>query len=160
MILCQFRNDLVSVPDPIVFLCQFRNPSNEHVCSISTPLSASSPSTPRRSTTNNGSYGSYGSGLSNGSIPPSSTPPTSTVTSSSSALPSRPGLIDTSSLVQSPPAAYRGITVLTGEGGRLRNSGGRPLVRGKDYELVPERLWKFLAQMYGGSPPLPRQVIR
>jgi len=58
--------------------------------------------------------------------------------------------------VQSP--AYRGITVLTGEGGRLRNSGR--LVRGKDYELVPERLWKFLAQMYGGSPPLPRQVIR
>ncbi len=82
------------------------------------------------------------------------------MTSSSAALPSRPGLIDTSSLVQSPPAAYRGITVLTGEGGRLRNSGGRPLVRGKDYELVPERLWKFLAQMYGGSPPLPRQVIR
>jgi hypothetical protein len=60
--------------------------------------------------------------------------------------------------VQSAPAAYRGITVLTGEGGRLRN-GGR-LVRGKDYELVPERLWKFLAQMYGGSPSLPRQVIR
>ncbi len=120
------------------------------------PFSASSPSTPRRSTPNSGSYGS--SGLSNGSIAPST--PTSTVTSSPSALPSRPGLIDTSSLVQSPPAAYRGITVLTGEGGRLRNSGGRPLVRGKDYELVPERLWKFLAQMYGGSPPLPRQVIR
>ncbi len=119
------------------------------------PFLASSPSTPRRSINN----GSYGSGLSNGSIAPSSTPTTSTVTSST-ALPSRPGLIDTSSLVQSPPAAYRGITVLTGEGGRLRNSGGRPLVRGKDYELVPERLWKFLAQMYGGSPPLPRQVIR
>jgi ubiquitin carboxyl-terminal hydrolase 6/32 len=74
----------------------------------------------------------------------------------SAAVPSRPGLIDTSSLVQSP--AYRGITVLTGEGGRLRN-GGR-LLRGKDYELLPERLWKFVAQMYGGSSPLPRQVIR
>ena len=48
--------------------------------------------------------------------------------------------------------------MLTGEGGRLRSNGR--LVRGKDYELVPERLWKFLAQMYGGTPPLPRQVIR
>ena len=25
---------------------------------------------------------------------------------------------------------------------------------------MPERLWKFLVQIYGGSPPLPRQVIR
>ena len=69
---------------------------------------------------------------------------------------SRPGLIDTSGLVQSSP--YRGITVLTGEGGKLKNNG--KLQRGRDYELVPERLWKFLVQMYGGAPPLPRQVIR
>ena len=83
------------------------------------------------------------------------TPATAAATTAA-AVPSRPGLIDTSSLIQSP--AYRGITVLTGEGGRLRSNGR--LVRGKDYELVPERLWKFLAQMYGGTPPLPRQVIR
>ena len=68
----------------------------------------------------------------------------------------RPGLIDTSSLVQS--SQYRGITVLTGEGGKLKNAG--KLLRGRDYELVPERLWKFLVQLYGGSPALPRQVIR
>ena len=61
-----------------------------------------------------------------------------------------------SGLVQSSP--YRGITVLTGEGGKLKNNG--KLQRGRDYELVPERLWKFLVQMYGGAPPLPRQVIR
>ena len=69
---------------------------------------------------------------------------------------SRPGLIDTTSLVQS--SQYRGITVLTGEGGKLRNSA--KLVRGRDYELLPDRLWKFLVQLYGGSPALPRQVIR
>jgi len=69
---------------------------------------------------------------------------------------SRPGLIDTSGLIQS--SQYRGITVLTGEGGKLKNSG--KLLRGREYELVPERLWKFLVQMYGGSPALPRQVIR
>ena len=68
----------------------------------------------------------------------------------------RPGLIDTSSLVQT--SQYRGITVLTGEGGRLKNSG--KLMRGREYELVPDRLWKFLVQLYGGSPALPRQVIR
>ena len=48
--------------------------------------------------------------------------------------------------------------MLTGEGGKLKNSG--KLLRGREYELVPERLWKFLVQMYGGSPALPRQVIR
>jgi len=70
--------------------------------------------------------------------------------------PNRPGMIDNSGLIQS--SLYRGITVLTGEGGKLKNSGR--LVRGRDYELVPERLWKFLSGMYGGSPALPRQVIR
>ena len=78
------------------------------------------------------------------------------ISQSKISAPSRPGLIDNSSLIQSP--AYRGISVLTGEGGKLK-IGGR-LGRGKDYEFVPERLWKFLAQIYGGTPPLPRQVIR
>ena len=70
--------------------------------------------------------------------------------------PSRPGPIDTSCLIQTSP--HRGITVLTGEGGKLR--GGSRLARGRDYELVPERLWKFLCGVYGGTPALPRQVIR
>ena len=68
----------------------------------------------------------------------------------------RPGIIDTTSLIQS--QQYRGITVLTGEGGKLKNTG--KLIRGRDFELVPERIWKFLVQIYGGSPPLPRQVIK
>ena len=62
----------------------------------------------------------------------------------------RPGMIDTTGLIVTNP--HRGISVLTGEGGKLKNSG--KLLRGRDYELVPERLWKFLVQLYGGSPAL------
>ena len=68
----------------------------------------------------------------------------------------RPGLIDNSSLVQHAP--YTKVTSLTMEGGRLKSSG--KLVRGRDFELIPERLWKALMLWYGGSPSLPRQVIR
>lgn len=46
------------------------------------------------------------------------------------------------------------VIFLTGEGGRLRKN----LVRGRDFELVPEAVWRALSQWYGGSPPLPRQV--
>lgn len=55
------------------------------------------------------------------------------------------------------PSSYR-VTSLTAEGGRLKSS--PRLTRGKDFELIPERLWKALVQWYGGSPSLPRQVIR
>jgi ubiquitin carboxyl-terminal hydrolase 6/32 len=82
--------------------------------------------------------------------------PSSPAAARRQAHPSRPGVIDTGCLLQASP--HRGITVLTGEGGKLRGAGR--LVRGRDYELVPERLWKFLLQVYGGSPALPRQVIR
>ena len=68
----------------------------------------------------------------------------------------RPGIIDTACLIQSPH--YRGITVLTGEGGKLKNSD--KLQRGRDFELLPEQLWKFLVQLYGSSVPLPRQIIK
>lgn len=34
------------------------------------------------------------------------------------------------------------------------------LVQHRDFELVPDSLWKALALWYGGSLPLPRQVIR
>ena len=47
---------------------------------------------------------------------------------------------------------------LTGEGGRLRTD--VTLLRGRDFELVPESLWKALVQWYGGAPGLPRQVSR
>jgi ubiquitin carboxyl-terminal hydrolase 6/32 len=48
------------------------------------------------------------------------------------------------------------VQSLTGEGGKLRTTA--KLLRGKDFELIPERLWKTLQQWYGGSLPLPRQV--
>ncbi len=71
------------------------------------------------------------------------------------ALSQRPGLIDNSSLIQSPSHK---ISSLTGEGGRLKPS--LKLVRGKDFELIPERLWKALIDWYGGAPAIPRQVVK
>ena len=35
-----------------------------------------------------------------------------------------------------------------------------PLVEHRDFELVPDSLWKALALWYGGPLPLPRQVIK
>ncbi|KAG8233419.1 hypothetical protein J437_LFUL013413, partial [Ladona fulva] len=66
--------------------------------------------------------------------------------------PSRPGPIDNSVLIVNP--AYKVIT-LTGEGGKLKRN--TVLVRSRDFELVPESLWKALHQWYDGSPALPRQ---
>lgn len=43
-------------------------------------------------------------------------------------------------------------------GGRLKKD--TTLVQHRDFELVPDSLWKALALWYGGSLPLPRQVIR
>lgn len=34
-----------------------------------------------------------------------------------------------------------------------------PLVQHRDFELVPDSLWKALSMWYGGPLPLPRQVI-
>lgn len=48
--------------------------------------------------------------------------------------------------------------VLTGEGGRLQRQ--VPLCQGRDFEAVPEAVWRALFQWYGGSPALPRQVVR
>lgn len=45
---------------------------------------------------------------------------------------------------------------LTNEGGRLRRD--VMLVRGKDFEIVPEPIWRALACWYGGAPSLPRTV--
>ncbi|XP_075218366.1 ubiquitin specific protease 32 isoform X2 [Lycorma delicatula] len=66
-----------------------------------------------------------------------------------------PGLIDNMCLIT--PSSYK-VTTLTGEGGKLKKN--VMLVRGRDFELVPDSLWKALWQWYGGSPALPRQVIK
>ena len=47
---------------------------------------------------------------------------------------------------------------LTGDGGKLKCY--IPLVRGRDFEIVPEPVWKALVQWYTGSPSLPRNVTR
>uniref|UniRef100_A0A182JE81 ubiquitinyl hydrolase 1 n=1 Tax=Anopheles atroparvus TaxID=41427 RepID=A0A182JE81_ANOAO len=69
---------------------------------------------------------------------------------------SAPGTIDNGSLIA--PHIYKQIPTLTGEGGRLKRD--LTLVQHRDFELVPDSLWKALAQWYGGPLPLPRQVIQ
>lgn len=65
-----------------------------------------------------------------------------------------PGPIDNSNLVAE--SKFR-VPTLTGEGGRLKRD--TPLVQHRDFELVPDSLWKALSMWYGGPLPLPRQVI-
>nr|CAD7196012.1 unnamed protein product [Timema douglasi] len=87
-------------------------------------------------------------------------------------LPPTPGTIDNSCLIGTPSyklantlvvlssTAEDGeieVVTLTGEGGKLKRN--LVLVRSRDFELVPDSLWKALFQWYGGSPALPRQVI-
>ncbi|XP_054279647.1 ubiquitin carboxyl-terminal hydrolase 32-like [Macrosteles quadrilineatus] len=67
--------------------------------------------------------------------------------------PVKPGPIDNSGLVA--PPMFK-VNSLTGEGGKLKKNFG---IRSRDFELVPDSLWKALSQWYGGSPALPRQVI-
>ncbi|XP_042906047.1 ubiquitin carboxyl-terminal hydrolase 32 isoform X2 [Parasteatoda tepidariorum] len=69
-------------------------------------------------------------------------------------VPQRPTSIDNTSLIV--PNTLK-VIFLTGEGGRLRKN--PTLLRGRDFELVPEAVWRALSQWYGGSPQLPRQVI-
>lgn len=69
---------------------------------------------------------------------------------------SPPGIIDNNNLIA--PSSYKNIPTLTGEGGRLKRD--LLLVQHRDYELVPESLWKALSQWYKGPLPLPRQVIQ
>lgn len=47
--------------------------------------------------------------------------------------------------------------ILTGEGGKLKRN--IPLVRGRDFEIIPEPVWRALQQWYGGGPALPRTVL-
>ncbi|KAJ6636569.1 Ubiquitin carboxyl-terminal hydrolase 32, partial [Pseudolycoriella hygida] len=68
----------------------------------------------------------------------------------------RPNFIDNSHLIA--PNQYKSVKTLTGEGGRLKRD--IILAEHRDYELVPESLWKALSQWYRGPLPLPRQVIQ
>nr|CAI5835190.1 unnamed protein product [Callosobruchus analis] len=81
------------------------------------------------------------------------------VSSSSGTGPKRsfgqPGPIDNSNLVAEPMCK---VPTLTGEGGRLKRD--TPLVQRRDFELLPDSLWKALSMWYGGPLPLPRQVIK
>lgn len=67
--------------------------------------------------------------------------------------PPAPGPIDNTVLVAAPTCK---VVTLTGEGGKLKRN--LMLVRWRDFELVPDSLWKALFQWYGGAPALPRQV--
>lgn len=67
-----------------------------------------------------------------------------------------PGPIDNSALLAANP--FKTVSMLTGEGGKLKRE--IPLVQHRDFELVPEALWKALSQWYGGSLALPRQVVK
>lgn len=71
-------------------------------------------------------------------------------------LNSLPGPIDNSMLLATNP--YKAVPTLTGEGGRLKKD--ITLVQHRDFELVPEALWKALSQWYGGTLALPRQVVK
>ncbi|CRK98075.1 CLUMA_CG011444, isoform A [Clunio marinus] len=67
-----------------------------------------------------------------------------------------PGPIDNSILLAANP--YKTVPTLTGEGGKLKRE--IPLVQHRDFELIPEALWKALSQWYGGNLALPRQVVK
>ncbi|XP_049935881.1 ubiquitin carboxyl-terminal hydrolase 10-like isoform X2 [Nymphaea colorata] len=59
----------------------------------------------------------------------------------------RPGVIDNSDLVRDEKDGSVGLELCNG------------LQEGRDYELVPEVVWKRLVEWYGGGPALPRILI-
>uniref|UniRef100_A0A673L447 ubiquitinyl hydrolase 1 n=1 Tax=Sinocyclocheilus rhinocerous TaxID=307959 RepID=A0A673L447_9TELE len=66
----------------------------------------------------------------------------------------RPGAIDNQPLVTTDPMK---APTLTMEGGRLKKS--QQLVNGRDFETVPEPVWRALYHWYGANLSLPRPVI-
>ncbi|XP_056905992.1 ubiquitin carboxyl-terminal hydrolase 32 isoform X2 [Takifugu flavidus] len=66
----------------------------------------------------------------------------------------RPGAIDNQSLVNTDPMKAPTLTL---EGGRLKRS--LQLVPGRDFETVPEPVWRALYHWYGANLSLPRPVI-
>nr|XP_033777792.1 ubiquitin carboxyl-terminal hydrolase 32 isoform X1 [Geotrypetes seraphini] len=67
----------------------------------------------------------------------------------------KPGAIDNQPLVTHEPVK---ATSLTLEGGRLKRI--PQLVQSKDYETVPEPVWRALYHWYGANLALPRPVIK
>ncbi|XP_064880258.1 ubiquitin carboxyl-terminal hydrolase 32-like isoform X2 [Oncorhynchus nerka] len=67
----------------------------------------------------------------------------------------RPGAIDNQPLVNTDPMK---APTLTMEGGRLKQSLQR--VAGRDFETVPEPVWRALFHWYGANLSLPRPVIQ
>ncbi|XP_014674736.1 PREDICTED: ubiquitin carboxyl-terminal hydrolase 32-like [Priapulus caudatus] len=83
-----------------------------------------------------------------------SLPAATAVMRAPASIPQKPGAIDNTPLVV--PNTQK-VMMLTSEGGKLRRS---PLLApARDFQLVPEPVWKTLSQWYGGSPALPRTVI-
>lgn len=78
------------------------------------------------------------------------------ISSYTSKINKSPGPIDNTILIA--PNLYKNIQTLTGEGGRLKRD--LTLSQHRDFELVPDSLWKALSQLYRGPLPLPRQVIQ
>ncbi|XP_039612679.1 ubiquitin carboxyl-terminal hydrolase 32 isoform X1 [Polypterus senegalus] len=68
--------------------------------------------------------------------------------------PQKPGAIDNQPLVTQEPLKAPTLTL---EGGRLKRS--HPLTQGRDYEIVPEAVWRALYHWYGANLSLPRPVI-
>ncbi|KAL4719287.1 hypothetical protein ACJJTC_005160 [Scirpophaga incertulas] len=68
-----------------------------------------------------------------------------------------PGPVDNKRLL-APPTTGAAVRTLTGEGGLLRRD--VTLAQHRDFELLPDPLWRALAAWHGGPDPLPRQVIR
>uniref|UniRef100_A0A8C4EFD5 Ubiquitin carboxyl-terminal hydrolase 32 n=1 Tax=Dicentrarchus labrax TaxID=13489 RepID=A0A8C4EFD5_DICLA len=66
----------------------------------------------------------------------------------------RPGAIDNQPLVNTDPMK---APTLTMEGGRLKRS--MQLAPGRDFETVPEPVWRALYHWYGANLSLPRPVI-
>ncbi|XP_068124825.1 ubiquitin carboxyl-terminal hydrolase 32 isoform X2 [Hyperolius riggenbachi] len=69
--------------------------------------------------------------------------------------PQKPGAIDNQPLVMQENVKVPSLTL---EGGRLKQSPS--LIRGKDYETVPEPVWRALYHWYGANLSLPRPVIK
>lgn len=67
-----------------------------------------------------------------------------------------PGIIDNTSLLATNP--YKLVATLTGEGGKLKKE--VPLVQHRDFELLPDKLYKALKSWYDSTLDLPRQVIK
>ncbi|KAG9492720.1 hypothetical protein GDO78_000946 [Eleutherodactylus coqui] len=68
--------------------------------------------------------------------------------------PQKPGAIDNQPLVTQENVKVPSLTL---EGGRLKQSPS--LLRGKDYEIVPEPVWRALYHWYGANLSLPRPPV-